>query len=38
MKYDLSSGGICVRLFALIFRECEIGANTDIQDTFQTFG
>jgi hypothetical protein len=38
MKYDLSSGGIYVKLLALIFRECEIGANTYVQDTLRTSG
>ena len=35
---DLSSAGIYVKLYVLIFRECEIGANACLQDTFQAPG
>jgi hypothetical protein len=34
----LSSAGIYVKLYVLIFRECEIGANACLQDTFQAPG
>jgi hypothetical protein len=35
---DLSSAGIYVKLYVLIFRECKIGTNACLQDTFQAPG